>query len=656
MHCLLLWWGNLPKYESGGARTAATDVICPMYMRPSWCLEQCNLDRQKRPVILCEYAHAMGNSGGCLSKYWELFRDPQHPRFQGGFIWDFADQGLLLSPQHTSSSPAGATAAAAAGGAAAAGMQGSKRYGYGGDFGDLPNTKQFCCNGITGPERHPFPSAFEAAHLQAPLEVTLITDANGTLVLLVTNRRSHDSLDDTKLCISPCFHGRSLDSYVQFPAFEVVCSGIRAGSFKKFTISQLLYDSLKSAPIQQSLLQSGSSTKSNNCGSGAGSGGTVTLCAADVAVPSQEVDAWLDVSAQVMSAVYSWAPEGFEIMHCSVSNRRLLAIVNAAVRLLSSSPAGGGGTGSIGTGIATDTAITPQRSLIVASTSAVAPQQQQMGSSPDGVNRSSRSNRSSSSVTSAFLQVFEIMVDGTAPRSSTGSSDAVPETASPSSLASTSAPSSAAPAAAMDTPGVIVRWSTGAQAKIGSDCGRLICWYDTAQQPLLTAPVDVCLNRAATDNDRGGALLSYFERWREVGLSDLQRVSNPAGTSSIGSTKIQPDGAVVVCTNWTLVSPPGSRIPVTIACAGHYIFHPSGCIDVSISAVPDPGMPPLPRCGLRWALPPRYQKVRWFGLGPHEAYDDRKAAVYLGVFDATVDQLHTPYTFPQECGRRADPR
>jgi len=51
------------QYESGGARTSATDIICPMYLRPNWCEQQALKDKKKRPVVLCEYAHAMGNSG-----------------------------------------------------------------------------------------------------------------------------------------------------------------------------------------------------------------------------------------------------------------------------------------------------------------------------------------------------------------------------------------------------------------------------------------------------------------------------------------------------------------------------------------------------------------------------------------------------------------
>jgi len=88
----------------------------------------------------------MGNSAGGLEEYWAAFRDPAFPRAQGGFIWDFVDQGLMLP----GSSDKG------------------KKFGYGGDFGDYPNTKQFCCNGILGPDREPHPIAYQAKALQSP--------------------------------------------------------------------------------------------------------------------------------------------------------------------------------------------------------------------------------------------------------------------------------------------------------------------------------------------------------------------------------------------------------------------------------------------------------------------------------------------------------
>ena len=133
----------------------------------------------------------MGNSGGGLADYWDKFWSPAYPRLQGGFIWDWVDQGLVLGAKTSG--------------------------GYGGDFGDLPNSKQFCINGILGPDRDPHPIALEAAALQAPLTVTgtvvLVSPASeGTsseteatknqFQLVIHNRRSFVSLDDITLSLS----------------------------------------------------------------------------------------------------------------------------------------------------------------------------------------------------------------------------------------------------------------------------------------------------------------------------------------------------------------------------------------------------------------------------------------------------------------------
>ncbi|HAU26541.1 MAG TPA: beta-galactosidase, partial [Alteromonas australica] len=85
------------QYEGGGSDTTATDIIAPMYARvdsdvqddavPKWAIKKwLSLPGEHRPVILCEYAHAMGNSLGSFSDYWDAFKD--YPRLQGGFIWD----------------------------------------------------------------------------------------------------------------------------------------------------------------------------------------------------------------------------------------------------------------------------------------------------------------------------------------------------------------------------------------------------------------------------------------------------------------------------------------------------------------------------------------------------------------------------------------
>ncbi|CAN6444056.1 unnamed protein product [Victoria cruziana] len=156
-HSALAGWirGRDPSrflhYEGGGSRTPSTDVICPMYMRV-WDIVSIAKDpTELRPLILCEYSHAMGNSNGNLKEYWEAI--DAIPGLQGGFIWDWVDQGLLK-----------------------VGPDGRKHWAYGGDFGDSPNDLNFCLNGLTWPDRTPHPALNEVKYVYQPLKVMLIGD------------------------------------------------------------------------------------------------------------------------------------------------------------------------------------------------------------------------------------------------------------------------------------------------------------------------------------------------------------------------------------------------------------------------------------------------------------------------------------------------
>lgn len=151
------------QYEGGGADTAATDIICPMYARvdqdqpfpavPKWSIKKwLSLPGEQRPLILCEYAHAMGNSLGGFAKYWQAFR--QYPRLQGGFVWDWVDQSLIKYDD-----------------------KGNPWSAYGGDFGDTPNDRQFCMDGLVFADRTPHPSLYEAKHAQQFFQFTLLPGA-----------------------------------------------------------------------------------------------------------------------------------------------------------------------------------------------------------------------------------------------------------------------------------------------------------------------------------------------------------------------------------------------------------------------------------------------------------------------------------------------
>lgn len=123
------------QYEQAGIN-GKTDIFCPMYRGYKGCREYADTATVK-PLIQCEYAHAMGNSMGGFKEYWDLIR--KYPRYQGGFIWDFVDQGLRTT-----------------------GKNGKQIWGYGGDFNKTDASDlNFCDNGIVAPDRTPNPHAYE---------------------------------------------------------------------------------------------------------------------------------------------------------------------------------------------------------------------------------------------------------------------------------------------------------------------------------------------------------------------------------------------------------------------------------------------------------------------------------------------------------------
>ena len=126
------------QYERAG-ENGKTDIFCPMYGPPEWC-EKYTKSGNPRPLIQCEYAHAMGNSVGNFKEYWDLIR--RTPNYQGGYIWDFIDQGLRDVNK-----------------------QGKQIYTYGGDYGRYPaSDNNFNCNGLINPDRQLNPHAYEVAY------------------------------------------------------------------------------------------------------------------------------------------------------------------------------------------------------------------------------------------------------------------------------------------------------------------------------------------------------------------------------------------------------------------------------------------------------------------------------------------------------------
>ncbi|HEY5509837.1 MAG TPA: glycoside hydrolase family 2 TIM barrel-domain containing protein [Prolixibacteraceae bacterium] len=129
-----------------------TDIVNPMYPTPNSMLDYAAKNpNPKKPFIMCEYAHAMGNSMGNFKDYWDIIRS--HPKnFQGGFIWDFVDQGLQKITE-----------------------KGDTIFAYGGDYGkNLPSDNNFMCNGIFYPNRNPNPHAWEMKKVYQNIHTRLI--------------------------------------------------------------------------------------------------------------------------------------------------------------------------------------------------------------------------------------------------------------------------------------------------------------------------------------------------------------------------------------------------------------------------------------------------------------------------------------------------
>ena len=139
------------QYE-GAQDSDHSDIKCPMYMPPKAC-EQYVANNPKKPLVLCEYTHAMGNSNGGIQEYWDLAK--KYPSFQGGFIWDFVDQAIWKTDEK------------------------GKWLAYGGDFGDKPNDDNFNCNGFIDATRWPHPGAFEIRHAYQSIHVTDFDWATG---------------------------------------------------------------------------------------------------------------------------------------------------------------------------------------------------------------------------------------------------------------------------------------------------------------------------------------------------------------------------------------------------------------------------------------------------------------------------------------------
>ncbi|MEZ9144375.1 beta-galactosidase [Vibrio sp. 10N.286.52.C3] len=471
---------RLVQYEGGGADTAATDILCPMYARVDWDLpvvesqpevtprvgirKAIALPNEHRPLILCEYAHAMGNSLGSFDKYWQAFRDS--PRLQGGFIWDWVDQGITKTDS-----------------------SGKQYWGYGGDFGDEINDRQFCINGLVFPDRTVHPTLQEVKKAQQFYQFRLVSTS--PLVIEVHSE------------------------------YLFVTSSIETLNWTVTQNGVVMSDGCIELMV--------------------GAGESVQIELNGVTIPhTANALNYLNLEV-VLNTNTAWADKGHV------------------------------------------TAI-EQLSL---------PTQPQL-------------------MLDANLSQF--------------------------------------PPKVTETDTLLTVIGDAYQVEFDRLSGTLESWKIKGVEQLASGLRDN-FYRAPLDNDIGVSEAnrvdpnSWIARWQAMRLdrltpeciefSSITQKNRVSVTARIAHTV---EDQVRLLSTW------------------QYQLFADGEVKLDVDVQAAKGLPSLPRVGFEFALKHVPDGVEWFGRGPHENYPDRKMSAHMGLYQQSIEQMHTPYIFPSDCGLRCDVR
>lgn len=191
------------QFEQAG-EDRNTDIVCPMYPGIYQMKEYAARNNPGRPFIMCEYAHAMGNSTGNFQEYFDIIRSSDH--MQGGFIWDWVDQGLLTKDEN-----------------------GDSYWAYGGDFGAYTHThdENFCINGLVQPDRTPHPGLTEVKKVYQDIRFSSTDPASGKIT--IENHFHTRNLLDYDLRWELLMNGVVTDS-------GMISANVPAGQSKTFSL------------------------------------------------------------------------------------------------------------------------------------------------------------------------------------------------------------------------------------------------------------------------------------------------------------------------------------------------------------------------------------------------------------------------------------
>lgn len=206
-------WSTLEDLARG---KGLTDLISPMYPAIDLIVDYAKKCEDYRPIIMCEYSHAMGNANGSLADYWQAIES--HHGLQGGFIWDWIDQGIAsdaniskeaqaVADERMQQFPSG---------------QGRRYWKYGGDFGDFPCDYDFCLNGLNFPDQTPKPAMEECRALFAPVRFYKGKEIDS---FEVENRYNFSSLENIKMNWTVFANGIKIDNGTE--SFAKVSAGTK---------------------------------------------------------------------------------------------------------------------------------------------------------------------------------------------------------------------------------------------------------------------------------------------------------------------------------------------------------------------------------------------------------------------------------------------
>jgi len=582
-----------PVFYDSADHEPYVDIVSKMYPSLERLTELAERPGETRPFIMCEYAHAMGNSPGNLKEYWDLIE--KYPRVRGGFIWDWVDQGLRRSsPPVSSDAPPSVPPSG--------GETGGEWFAYGGDYGESPHDGSFCINGLIFPDRTIHPSLWEVKKVYQPVHVEL--DALAGKVEIV-NKYKFSDLSHLDIAWRLEKDGETVQQG------QLPCLSTPPGGRETVTL-----------PISPpSVPPSGGET------GGAEHHLTLSFTLADAT-------SWADAGHEVAWAQFAVPFPTPEVQPVDVSSLPALTLVESEMHATMAGPdfqlAFDKQTGTIAT-------LNYQgHDLLVNGPQANfwrAPTENDLAGWGD--ERAAKRWREIG-LDRLEEHVEAVTVKQPAPQTVeiTVKSVCVPD-------AEFTPPVEPGPEQQPEMLLQFLMWALD-KPTLEAFCTHLNVPYDSLPGTIKSAKLKGLLGHFAQEG--------RFPEFA-LGLYHFLKATAPDKIRPEFEAALFPEKAGAPA------SKPEAPQPARFECAYTYTIYGSGDIVIEHHVAPaTPGLPFLPRIGLQMTVPGGYEHFTWYGRGPHENYVDRNYGAPVGVYSGTVDEQYVPYIVPEENGNKTDVR